>query len=320
MTDTGLAPAESAVQTTAGLGHRASGRTRPGRRRRPRSAQYYLLIAPALLLSGLIVLLPGVLTAIAAFTNWDGIGLHARWIGLENFRQIFTDPVFLGALQHTFIWMGLFLTVPVAIGLAAAMLLLKRKRSRTVYQVIFLIPYVLAPITNAVLWLNIIYNPISGLIGYANSKGLNLPSPLSNLHTALYAVAGVDMWHFWGFLTIVYLAALRQTPLDLVEAALVEGASGWQVYRYVYLPRIRSTLKLMWVMIIIFSFLAFDYVYLLTQGGPAHATEMLSTYAYTAAFSAFEFGKAAAVGLVMSGFGLLCSFLFVWLSRKDYDQ
>ena len=292
----------------------------PSRGSRRRSGKYYLMIAPALLLSGLIVLLPGVLTAIAAFTNWDGLGLHARWIGLENFRQILTDPVFLASLRHTFIWMGLFLTIPVFIGLVAATLLLNRKRSRTVYQVIFLIPYVLAPITNAVLWLNIIYNPISGLIGFMNSKGLNLPSPLAGQHTALYAVAGVDMWHFWGFLTIVYLAALRQTPLDLVEAALVEGASGWQVYRHVYLPTIRPTLKLMWVMIIIFSFLAFDYVYLLTQGGPAQSTEMLSTYAYTAAFSAFEFGKAAAVGLVMSGFGLVSSFLFVWLSRKDYDQ
>jgi raffinose/stachyose/melibiose transport system permease protein len=292
----------------------------PSRGSRRQSGKYYLMIAPALLLSGLIVLLPGVLTAIAAFTNWDGLGLHARWIGLENFRQILTDPVFLASLRHTFIWMGLFLTIPVFIGLVAAALLLRRKRSRTVYQVIFLIPYVLAPITNAVLWLNIIYNPISGLIGFMNSKGLNLPSPLAGQHTALYAVAGVDMWHFWGFLTIVYLAALRQTPLDLVEAALVEGASGWQVYRYVYLPTIRPTLKLMWVMITIFSFLAFDYVYLLTQGGPAHATEMLSTYAYTAAFSAFEFGKAAAVGLVMSGFGLVSAFLFVWLSRKDYRQ
>jgi raffinose/stachyose/melibiose transport system permease protein len=216
--------------------------------------------------------------------------------------------------------MGLFLTIPVFIGLVAALLLLKRGRSRTVYQIVFLIPYVLAPITNAILWLNIIYNPISGLIGYVNSKGFSLPSPLSDIYTALYAVAGVDMWHFWGFLTVIYLAALRQTPLDLVEAALVDGANGWQVYRHIYLPSIKSTLKLMWVMIIIFSFLAFDYVFLLTQGGPANSTEMLSTYAYTAAFSAFQFGKAAAVGLVMSCFGLISSFLFVWLSRKDFHQ
>jgi raffinose/stachyose/melibiose transport system permease protein len=295
--------------------------TPPGRperaRWRRRSGVYYLMVAPALLLSGLVVVVPGVLTAVAAFTDWDGLGLSPNWIGWANFRDIFTDPVFLQALKNNFIWMALFLTVPVAIGLITALLLLNRGRSRTVYQVVFLIPYVLAPITNAILWLNIIYNPISGLVGYLRGLGWEVSAPLAGVHTAIYAVAGVDVWHFWGFLTVVYLAALRQTPVDQVEAALVEGANGWQLFRYVYLPSIRSTLQLMSVMIVIFSFLAFDYVYLLTQGGPAHATEMLSTYAYTAAFSAFQFGKAAAVGLVMSGFGLLSSFVFVWLSRKE---
>jgi len=291
-----------------------------GGRRRKGSGKYYAMLAPALLLSGLVVLLPGILTAVASFTNWDGLGLHAKWIGWANFRDIFTDPVFLEALEHNIIWLALFLTIPVVIGLLTAILLLTRRRSRTLYQVIFLIPYVLAPITNAILWLNIIYNPISGLIGYFRGQGWNVAAPLSSLHGSLYAVAAVDIWHFWGFLTVIYLAALRQTPVDQVEAALVEGANSWQVFRHVYLPSIRSTLQLMWVIIVIFSFLAFDYVYLLTQGGPAHATEMLSTYAYTAAFSAFEFGKAAAVGLVMSFFGLVSSFVFVWLSRKDANR
>jgi raffinose/stachyose/melibiose transport system permease protein len=290
------------------------------RRPRKRTGKFYLMIAPALLLSGMVVLLPGILTAVAAFTNWDGLGLHPAWVGFANLREIFTDPVFLKSLQDNLVWMALFLTIPVAIGLLTAMLLLRRKRSRMVYQVIFLIPYVLAPITNAVLWLNIIYNPISGVVGFIRNHGWNIDNPLASVHTAIYAVASVDIWHFWGFLTVVYLAALRQTPLDQVEAALVEGANGWQVFRYVYLPSIKPTLQLMWVMIVIFSFLAFDYVFLLTQGGPANSTEMLSTYAYTAAFSAFQFGKAAAVGLVMSGFGLISSFLFVWLSRKDFHQ
>jgi raffinose/stachyose/melibiose transport system permease protein len=287
--------------------------------RRRRSGKFYLMIAPALLLSGVVVLIPGILTAYAAFTDWDGLGLHPAWVGLANFREIFADPVFRHSLRDNLVWTALFLTIPVVIGLLTAMLLLRRRRTRTVYQVIYLIPYVLAPITNAVLWLNIIYNPISGVIGFFRNHGSAIDNPLASTDTALYAVAGVDIWHFWGFLTVVYLAALRQTPLDQVEAALVEGANGWQIFRYVYLPSIRPTLQLMWVMIVIFSFLAFDYVYLLTQGGPANSTEMLSTYAYTAAFSAFQFGKAAAVGLVMSGFGLLSSFLFVWLGRKDSD-
>jgi len=318
-------PATEAAASPPGriaVRRRDTGATAGRRRARPRrrsTLTYYLLVAPAVLLSALVVVVPGVLTAVAAFTDWDGIGLKARWIGFANFSSILRDPVFTTALGNNVRWMLLFLTIPVAIGLLTALLLLTRPRSRTLYQVIFLVPYVLAPITNAILWLNIVYNPLSGVVGYANHHGLHLGEPLSGLHTAIYAVAAVDIWHFWGFLTVIYLAALRQTPVEQVEAALVEGANGWQLFRYVYLPGIKSTLQLMWVMIIIFSFLAFDYVWLMTQGGPAHATEMLSTYAYSFAFASFQFGKAAAVGLIMSLFGLISSFLYTWLSRKDLN-
>lgn len=286
-------------------------------RRRRRSFKHHLLLAPAMLLSASVVVIPAVLTIVAAFTDWNGVASSARWVGLANFRDIVADDVFWTAVTNNLKWTGLFLTIPVAIGLGVAWLLLRRPRTRTVYQVIFLIPYVLAPITNAVLWLNIIYDPTSGLVGYLQSSGLDVSAPLSNLDGALYAVAAVDIWHFWGFLAVVYLAALRQTPVEQIEAALVEGASAPQLFRYVYFPNIRATVQLMFVMIIIFSFLVFDYVYLLTGGGPAHSTEVLSTYAYTFAFATFQFGKAAAVGLIMSAFGLVASFLYTRLSRRD---
>jgi raffinose/stachyose/melibiose transport system permease protein len=305
-----------AADITEGYAVGSSALPRAPWRRRARGLKYYLLVAPAVLLSAAVVLVPGVMTAVAAFTDWNGTSLHASWIGLQNFKDILDDPVFRTSITNNVKWTLLFLTIPVALGLAAAMLLVKRPKTRTTYQVIFLIPYVLAPITNAILWLNIIYNPISGITGTLAEHGVRV-DPLGSTQWALYAVATVDIWHFWGFLTVVYLAALRQTPSEQIEAALVEGANGWQVFRYVYVPNIRATLMLMFVMIIIFSFLAFDYVYLMTQGGPAHATEMLSTYAYTFAFGTFQFGKAAAVGIVMSGFGLLASFLYTYLSRKE---
>jgi raffinose/stachyose/melibiose transport system permease protein len=284
---------------------------------RRRALKFYALIAPAMLLSLAVVLVPGVLTAVASFTDWNGISLHPGWVGFANFKEILSDPVFWTALKDNFKWALLFATIPVVVGLGTAMLLLKRPRTRTIYQVVFLIPYVLAAITNAILWLNIMYNPVTGLWGWLEARGIVGQAPLSNLHTALFAVAAVDMWHFWGFLTVVYLASLRQTPPDQIEAALVEGANGRQLFRYVYLPSIRPTLMLMFVMITIFSFLAFDYVYLLTGGGPAHSSEVLSTYAYNLAFSSYEFGKAAAVGMIMSLFGLVASVFYVLLSRRE---
>jgi raffinose/stachyose/melibiose transport system permease protein len=295
-------------------------RRRRGAFHRRRTLINYLLIAPALLLSIGVVLVPGIMTAVASLTDWDGLGFSANFIGTANFDTIFADPTFMTSLVNNIKWVALFLTIPVAIGLLTAWLLLTRKRSRTLYQVIYLMPYVLAPVVNAMVWLSIMYNPNGGVVGWLNEHGIQAPAPLSNMDISLYSVAAVDMWHFWGFLTVVYLGAMRQTPMDQVEAAMVEGASAWQIFRHVYLPNIRSTLLLMGVMIVIFSFLAFDYVYLLTQGGPAHSSEVLGTYAYAFAFSSFQFGKAAAVGLVMSFFGLVASVIYTWLSRRDFSK
>ncbi|TAM67559.1 MAG: sugar ABC transporter permease [Microbacteriaceae bacterium] len=283
---------------------------------RRRTTINYLLVAPALVLSVVIVVVPGILTLLLSFTDWSGIGLNITFIGVQNFRDILADPVFATSLTNNVKWVVLFLTLPAIIGLLTASLLLRRKRMRTFYQVIYLMPYVLAPIVNALIWMNIIYNPNGGVVGV-----LGIPSPLGDTSGgALYAAAAVDMWHYWGFLTVIYLGAMRQTPIDQVEAAIVDGANGWKVFRHVYLPSIRPTLLLMGVMTVIFSFLAFDYVYLLTQGGPAHTSEVMSTYAYAFAFSSFEFGKAAAVGLIMSFFGLIASCLYTWLSRRELTR
>ncbi|XBH21373.1 sugar ABC transporter permease [Jonesiaceae bacterium BS-20] len=281
---------------------------------------HYLLLAPALILSMSIVLVPGAFTALTSVTDWNGIDMSPNFVGADNYLEIFGDPVFLTALKNNIIWTLLFLTIPVAIGLGVAMLLLKRKRSRAVFQVIFLLPYVMAAVTNAMVWLNMIYSPISGVIGFLNKQGFNIPSPLTNMDTAIYAVAAVDMWHYWGFLLVVYLAALRQTPIEQIEAAQIEGANSWQIFRNVYLPSIKPTMQLMFVMIMIFSFLTFDYIFLMTQGGPAHSTEMLSTFAYSFAFATFQFGKAAAVGMVMGLFGLVGSILYTKMSGKAADE
>jgi len=275
----------------------------------------YVLVAPALVLSIVVVVIPGILTLLLAFTDWSGIGLDFTFIGVDNFTQIFADPVFATSLTNNLKWLFLFLTLPVVIGLVTAALLLQRRRMRTFYQVIYLMPYVLAPVVNALVWQTIIYNPNGGVFGL-----LDIQPPTSTQATSLYAAAAVDMWHYWGFLTIVYLGAMRQTPIDQVEAAIVDGANGWKVFVHVYFPSIRPTLLLMAVMTVIFSFLAFDYVYLLTQGGPAHSSEVMGTYAYAFAFSSFQFGKAAAVGLIMSFFGLLASILYTWISRRDLTR
>ena len=276
----------------------------------------YVFAIPGLLLSFVLILLPGILTIYYGFTDWNGVSAEFNWIGLQNFKELFTDEIFWRALFNNIKWTFMFLTIPVFIGLLTSFLLLRSRTSRGLYQGIFILPYILAPVTNAMLWLNIIFNPISGLVGFLNEMGWNLGSPLENPNTALYAVAGVDIWHYWGFLTIVYLAALRQTPDDQVEASVIDGCSSWQQFRYIFYPSIKPTIKLMFILIIVFSFMTFDYIYLLTGGGPARSTEMLSTYA-NGFFVTFQTGKAASVALIMSIFGFAAASIYVRLSRKE---
>lgn len=273
---------------------------------------FYLLLMPALLLSASVVLIPAIRTIYSSFTDWNGISGEMNWVGFQNYAELFSDKIFLKSLGNNFVWMALFLTVPVVIAIVAAVMLLKRRRTRSLFQVMFLLPYVIAPIANALLWLNMIYNPVTGLFGY-----LDIVSPLSTTKTALLGVAVVDMWHYWGFLAVVFLAALRQTPLNQIEAGIVDGCSGWQLFKNIYFPNMLPTFKLMLVMIVIQSFLTFDYVYLLTKGGPAHATEMLGTLSYNFSFTMFQFGKAAAVAVIMSFFGFIASYFYVRQNRRE---
>lgn len=280
---------------------------------------YLVLLLPALVISVSIVVVPGIQTVYSSLTDWNGFAEKKNFIGLQNYVQLLQNPYFRIALKNNLIWMLLFLTVPVFVGMGMALLLLYRKRSRTILQMIFLIPYVLAPVVTAMIFKNIIYSPTSGLLHFLNelNLGLALKNPLTNKDIGIFAVAAVDMWHFWSYLMIIYLAALRQTPQDQIEAAQLDGANFRQLFFNVYLPNIKPTAALMSIMIVIFSFLAFDYVNLLTQGGPAHYTEVLATLAYTSAFSERKIGAASAISVVMSTFGLAASIIYTRLTIRE---
>jgi raffinose/stachyose/melibiose transport system permease protein len=280
------------------------------------SIAYYAFVLPALAVSLCIVVTPGLLTLLASFTDWDGVS-RPSWVGLGNFADLLSDELLWRAVLNNVQWVLVFLTIPMAIGLTAAAILANRKKSQTLFQVILLLPYVLSPIANAMIWQNILLDPVSGVLGFIDRNLFALQNPLTSTSTALYAVAAVDIWHFWGYLAIVFFAAMRQTPLEQLQAAYLEGASSWQIFWNVTLPNIRPTIMLMFVMVTIFSFLTFDYIFLLTRGGPAHSTEMLSTLAYTFAFTTFEAGKAAAVAVIMGFFGLLASIVYVSASNRS---
>ena len=165
-----------------------------------------------------------------------------------------------------------------------------------------------------------IYSPVTGIYGLIDRFGIPMTNPLTQTHSALYGIAVVDLWHWWGFLCVIFFAALRQVPQDQIEAARIEGASFFQLMRYVLLPGIRPTITLMLIMTVIWSFLVFDFVYILTQGGPAYSSEVLSTMAYRSAFYDLAVGKAAAVSVVISLFGLAATVFYIRAQSKEFEE
>lgn len=279
-----------------------------------------LFLVPTLLINAVIILVPALLTVALAFFRWDGIGTPA-FIGLDNFGILVGDGTFWTALTNNLIWTAIFMVVPMAMGLfAATMLLIVPRRGSTFFQVVYFLPVIIATAITARIWQGMIYSPVTGVLGLLDRVGIHVANPLAQPSTALVGVAVVDLWHWWGFLCVIFFAALRQVPQEQIEAARLEGANYFQMMWYVLLPGIMSTIRLMMVMTVIWSFLVFDWVYILTQGGPALSSEVLSTLAYRRAFYDLNVGQAAAVALVISLIGLVATYFYIRLQAREYDH
>jgi len=280
----------------------------------------WLFVLPVLSLNVLVVLGPALSAIYYSLTDWNGIGAP-EFIGLENFRRmLFDDTSFGRAFLNNLIWMAIFLTVPVTLALLAATLLARIRRGAMGFRIALFIPYVLPAVITAFAW-RFLMSPTFGL--GAQLAKLGIPGLdqawLGKPETSLFAVAFVDNWHWWGFLMMLFLAAMQNVPPELYEAARIDGASRWDEFRNVTLPGIRPTLIFMLLMTAIWSFLAFDYVWILTRGGPAGSSEVLGVLVFKAAFSNLESGYASAIGLTLSFFTLLIIGLFVMLRRRGWE-
>lgn len=271
---------------------------------------------PALLINAAIILVPALLTVLMAFVAWDGAS-SPEWVGLGNFRDMAADPVFWSALGNNVKWTAIFLVVPIAVGMVAACCLLVVKHGSNFFQVVYFLPVIIATVITGRIWQGMIFNPVSGIAGWLSLHGIPAGDPLANPDWALLGVASVDLWHWWGFLAVIFYAALRQVDQSQIEAARLDGARFPALLRYVLLPAIRPTIVLMMVMTVIWSFLVFDFVYVLTQGGPAFSSEVLSTLAYRNAFYDFQVGRAAAVALVITLFGLAATIVYMRIQTSE---
>ena len=258
----------------------------------------YLLVAPPVLLLAALVIYPLVYNVVLSLRNYR----TGEFVGLHNFARAFDDPLFFASLRATGVYVSWALTVEILLRLTLALLVHRTIRSgwaRTLIYVLFFIPMVTPPVVAGVI-ARLMYSPNYGVINVALAK-LGLIDTeilwLSEPGTAMFAVLSVDVWQWMPFVFLVCFAGLQSVPIDTVEAARVDGAGGWRLFRHVELPYLRSLLMLVVVFRFTDTFRVFDHVQVLTGGGPGASTEFLSLYLYRIAFKFFNLSYAAALSL-----------------------
>ena len=291
-----------------------SGEPRSRRKKKPPSRKILFLL-PALIVSLSVVLVPVIVTTLLAFTDWNGFAMP-KWVGLANFAAITSEARFWAAFRNNCLYTFLFATLPMICSLFAAMMLMMIRKGRTFFQVVYFLPVTIATVILALIWRSMIYSPTTGVVGWLQQLGVPIDNPLVNPDTSLLGVLFVDMWSWWGYLTVIYFAALRQVDRSLIEAALVDGASRWQTFWHVLRPTILPTVMFMLLMSIIWSFRVFDWIFVLTEGGPGFSSEVLATLAYKTAFQSFEVGRASAYSLSMSLLGLAAIVIYLRIQAR----
>lgn len=277
----------------------------------------YLFIVPAFLLHVCIVTGPALSTLVMSLFEWNGMN-QAKFIGFQNFKEIFSDKLVRLSVIHNIQWLLVFITVPLILGFVVAILVSQLRRSQMFFRTVYFVPYVISAAVAGKIW-TAYMNPYYGLNLVFEKLGLEKLSEvlwLGNPKIALYAVAFVDNWHWWGFIMVLFLGALQQVDPTLYEAARVDGANRFQELIHVSIPGIRQTIAFVLIMTVMWSFLTFDYVWIMTQGGPANSTEIMATYIYKNAFVKYRAGYANALCVIQSGICILLYFFQKWVSKK----
>ncbi len=270
-----------------------------------------LYVLPALLLILAIVYIPIVLTAYYGLHDWNGIGAMT-FVGLAHYQELLTDEMFWSSAGHSLL-LAVFSAISLIIYLVVAMVLASRIKGANMFRKIYLIPMLLSSVAIAQLWLRM-YHPTNGIVNSVlESLGVvNPPAWLAEPSMVLYALFVPILWQYAGFYILIYYAALKNIPASLEEAAKIDGANAMQVAWRIKLPLMMEVFKVTIVLAVVGSLKYFDLIYVMTDGGPNGASEVMASYMYRQAFRAYDFGYGSAVGFFL----LVICLVATWAIRR----
>lgn len=306
-------PAEDALHPPPGAGRRRRSWLDPERLVVP------AFLAPALLFIGVYLLWPIYQSIELSFFSWNGVGAR-EWLGIDNWRRLVSDSVFWLAFRNNLILITLSIAIQLPLAMALAVVLDRlRNRFGRILQAIWFIPLLLSTVAVGVLFGNV-FNPLFGLVNRGlNAIGLEqfTRAWLGEPETALYAVIAVVIWQFVPFYMILFAAALGDLSEDLHGAARIDGATELQYFFRVALPALKPVIGVAVTLSVIGSLKYFDVVWVMTQGGPVNATELMATYMFRAAFRGNQMGYGATIASALFLTVLVASVLFMtWRTAR----
>jgi ABC-type sugar transport system permease subunit len=273
-----------------------------------------LLVLPTVVIMVVFLLFPLANAVYYLFVDFNGINPTPPFVGLDNIVELFQDPDVWAALRNNVIWIVLGTVAPLVLGLGLALLLWGVQRGSAIYRVAFFMPYVLPQVAVGVVW-TWIYEPTRGWLNRVlDAIGLESITTgwLGNPDTALYAVLATAIWTAIGFVFVIVLSALRNVDTEQVDASLLDGANWFQRLRYIVLPQIMPVLVMVTAITLIGGFAVFDLIFVMTGGGPAGASDVLGTLAYSSAFQLNRISYGTTLALFITALAVPFA---VWLDR-----
>ncbi|OAS19013.1 carbohydrate ABC transporter permease [Paenibacillus oryzisoli] len=272
----------------------------------------FMSLAPAILVYALFVFVPVLWSGYYSFFDWKGIGT-AKFIGLKNYVEIIHDPIFWTSLKNNLIFLVVAVFGQLPVALILAILLHKSNALQRFIRSAVFVPMVMSSVVIGMIW-QYIYHPQIGILNLLLEK-LGLESWklqwLSDPKIAIFALAPPLIWSFVGLYLIIFISAFQNIPGEIHDATQIDGAEGARKLFSVTLPMMWSTVQIAIILCISGSLKSFDLVYVMTKGGPAHATELLATYMYNSTFSSYRYGFGSAISTTI----VLISLIFIGISQ-----
>lgn len=259
---------------------------------------------------------PLVQNFVYSFYRWNAFSPSKVFISLDNYRRLFTDPVFYIAIKNNVLYTLFSVACQCGIGLIIAAILEEKflRKYQGFFRTVYFVPAVISMTVIGLLW-QLIYNPNIGIVN-ALLDLLKLGSFshewLGDSHTAIYAIILVSQWQYTGYIILLYLVAMQKIPVELYESARIDGAGPVRCFLNITIPQIKEMIVVGTVITTIGSFKLFDEIYVMTAGGPGRSTEVLATAMYRAGFRNDEMGYAAAFAVVL----FLITFVFTLIQLK----